>query len=197
MGPLGPQRLSTDDHPMFTIRCQRGCEPRSVHASVSELRIVRTSVEEFEAGCGTRFFRNDGRAFASDVRFADTFAKGEVSQEIVAAIRMTALRKLDSGVRGIVVGNLFRRQVSRSLAKQFAQQVEDVTAPFQCASKTRAGCECVAHIFQSFNEVEPSTTVILVDGGAFDLVSRAAMVSGLFDMEEGERLLPFVWTFYF
>ena len=71
--------------------------------------------------------------------FADTFAKGEVPLEIVDAIRMgrmTALRKSDGGVRGIVVGDLFPRLVSRTLAKQFAQQV-----------KTRAGCECVAHIF--------------------------------------------------
>ena len=58
--------------------------------------------------------------------FADTFAKGGVPQEIVDAIRMgrmTALRKLDGGFRGIVVGDLFRRLVSRTLAKQFAQQV--------------------------------------------------------------------------
>ena len=85
------------------------------------------------------------------VSFADTFAKGEAPQEIVDAIRMgrmTALRKLD-GVRGIVVGDLFRRLVSRTLAKQFTQQVEDATVPFQYAFKTRAGCECVAHIFQS------------------------------------------------
>ena len=91
--------------------------------------------------------------------FADTFAKGEVPQEIVDAIRMgriTALRKSDGGVRGIVVGDLFRRLVSRTLAKQFAQQVEDATAPFQCALKTRAGCECVAHIFQSLTEIDPS-----------------------------------------
>ena len=111
--------------------------------------------------------------------------------------RMTALRKSDGGVRGIVVGDLFRRLVSRTLAKQFAQQVEDATAPFQYALKTRAGCECVAHIFHSLTEVDPSTTVISVDGvGAFDSVSRAAMLSGLLDMEEGEQLLPFVRMFY-
>ena len=94
--------------------------------------------------------------------------------------RMTALRKSDGGVRGIVVGDLFRRLVSRTLAKQFAQQVEDATAPFQYALKTRAGCECVAHIFQSLSEIDPSTTVISVDGvGAFDSVSRAARLSGI------------------
>ena len=127
--------------------------------------------------------------------FADTFAKGEVPQEIVNALRMgrmTALRKPDGGVRGIVVGDFFRRLVSRTLAKQFSQQAEDATPPFQYAFKTRAGCECVAHIIQSLTELDPCT-VISVDGvGAFD--SRFAMLSGLLDME-GERLLPFVQMF--
>ena len=53
--------------------------------------------------------------------FADTFAKGGVPQEIVDAIRMgrmIALRKLDGGFRGIMVGDLFRRLVSRTLAQQ-------------------------------------------------------------------------------
>ena len=68
---------------------------------------------------------------------------------------------------------------------------------FQYVLKTRARCECVAHIIQSLTELDPSTTVISVDGvGAFDSVSRSAMLSGLLDMEEGERLLPFVRLFY-
>ena len=65
--------------------------------------------------------------------FADTFAKGEVPQEIVNALRMgrmTVLRKPDGGVRGIVVGDVFRHLVSRTLAKQFSQQGEDARAPF-------------------------------------------------------------------
>ena len=90
--------------------------------------------------------------------FADTFAEGEVPQKNVDAIRMgrmTALRKSDGGVRGIVVGDLFRRLVFRTLAKQFAQQVEDATAPFQYTLKTRAGCECVAHFFQEPHRNRP------------------------------------------
>ena len=124
---------------------------------------------------------NDSRAFAPDARewtdtellatFADTFAKGEVPQEIVNAFRMgrmTALRKPGGSVRGIVVGDYFRRLVSRTLAKQFSQQAQDATALFQYAFKTRAGCECGAHIIQSLTELDPSTTVISVDGvGAF------------------------------
>ena len=62
--------------------------------------------------------------------FANFFARG---QTIVAAVRlgrMTALQKPDGGVRGIVVGDYFRRLVSRTLAKQFAQKAEDATSLF-------------------------------------------------------------------
>ena len=44
---------------------------------------------------------------------------------------MTALRKTDGGVRGIVVGDFFRRVVARTIAQQIAQSVEAVTSPFQ------------------------------------------------------------------
>ena len=71
--------------------------------------------------------------------FGNSFARGQIPSDIVAAVRlgrMTALQKPDGGVRGIVVGDYFRRLVSRTLAKQFAQNAEDcrhlqssVTAP--------------------------------------------------------------------
>ena len=132
--------------------------------------------------------------------FANSFARGQIPSDIVAAVRlgrMTALQKPDGGVRGIVVGDYFRRLVSRTLAKQFAQKAEDATSPFQYALKTRAGCECVAHMVQASTEFSDSATIVSVDGvGAFDLVSRTAMLSGLMDMEEGDRLLPFVRLFY-
>ena len=55
----------------------------------------------------------------------------------------------------------------------------------------------MSHTFSRASEVDPSTTVISVDGvGAFNSVSLAAMLSGLLDMEEGEQLLPFVRMFY-
>ena len=122
--------------------------------------------------------------------FANSFARGQIPSDIVQAVRlgrMTALQKPDGGVRGIVVGDYFTRLVSRTLAKQFAQKAEDATSPFQC--------ECVAHMVQAYRV--HSATIVSVDGvGANDLVSRTAMLSGLMDMEEGDRLLPFVRLFY-
>ena len=45
--------------------------------------------------------------------------------------------------------------------------------------------------------MDPSATILSVDGvGAFDLVSRNAMMQGLLGMEGGDQVLPFVRLFY-
>ena len=61
---------------------------------------------------------------------------------------MTALAKPDGGVRRVVVGDVFRRVVARTIAQQFTPLAEAAT-PFQYALSTRAGTECVTHIVQS------------------------------------------------
>ena len=82
--------------------------------------------------------------------------------------RVTALKKADGGVRGIVVSDVLRRLA------------EKATAPFQYALRTRAGCECVSHVLQTLTDLDPSATILSVDGvGAFDLVSHNAMMEGL------------------
>ena len=61
------------------------------------------------------------------------FAAGGVPGVIVKALRvgrMTALQKPDGGVRGIVAGDVFRRLVSRTMAKQLAQEIQKATSPF-------------------------------------------------------------------
>ena len=52
--------------------------------------------------------------------------------------RMTAFQKDDGGVRGVVVGDAFRRVVARTIAKQFSKWGEAATAPFQLPLSTRA-----------------------------------------------------------
>ena len=112
-----------------------------------------------------------------------------VPEEIIEAIRLgrlTALSKPDGGVRGIVVGDILRRMVARTLAKQISKKVEEATAPFQYALSTKAGCECVAHILQSLTDLSPDVTITSIDGvGAHDLISRNAMLEGLLRMEGG------------
>ena len=126
-------------------------------------------------------------------------ATGNVLAPILEGIRlgrMTALKKPDGGVRGIVVGDIVRRLVARTMVKQVSKQVEAATAPFQYALSTKAGCECVAHILQCVTDEDPEATVISIDGvGAYDLISRNAMFEGLLKMENGDQILPFVRCF--
>ena len=90
-----------------------------------------------------------------------------------------------------------RRLVARTMAKQVSSEVEKATAPFQYALSTKAGCECVAHIMQTLTDQDAEATVVSIDGvGAFDLISRRAVLEGLLRMEKGDQILPFVRMFY-
>ena len=81
---------------------------------------------------------------------------------------MTALQKKDGGVRGIATGTSFRRLVAKTLARQFAQEVEAACAPFQFALSTRAGTDCVGHAVRAATEANPQATVLSIDGvGAY------------------------------
>ena len=125
---------------------------------------------------------------------------GNVPDEIIEAIRLgrlTALSKPDGGVRVIVVGDILRRLVARTIAKQIAKKVEAAAAPFQDALSTEAGCECVAHVLQSLTDLSPEVTVTSIDGvGAYELISRNAMLEGLLRVDGGDQILPFVRMFY-
>ena len=126
----------------------------------------------------------------------EQLATGKAPQEVVEIGRMgrlTALKKPNGKIRGIVSGEGVRRLVSRTIAQQVSKAVEAGTAPFQCALFTKAGSECVAHALQALCELDPSSTVVSVDGiGAFDLVS--AMLQGL--RRIAPHVVPFVRQFY-
>ena len=132
--------------------------------------------------------------------FARVLAIGEVLPEVMKAIwlgRVTALSKPDGGVGGIVVGDFLRRLVARTLAQQLSQAVLKATSPFQVALSTRAGTEAVRHALHALTSLDEDATVVSMDGvGAFDLISRNVMVSGLMAMERGDRLWPFIREFY-
>ena len=90
-----------------------------------------------------------------------------------------------------------RRLVCKTLARQFAAAFLRATAPFQFALSTRAGTECVAHLIQSLTQANPEATVLSIDGiGAFDLMSRNAMLQGLADLPAASSALPFCGMFY-
>ena len=82
----------------------------------------------------------------------------QVPREVIQTLRlgqMTALSKPDGGVRGIVVGDVIRSLVARTMAQQLTPAVERATAPHQYALSTKAGCECIAHALQGITEFHP------------------------------------------
>ena len=87
--------------------------------------------------------------------------------------------------------------MARTMAQQVSKEVEEATSPFQYALTTRAGCECVAHVLQTMTDLDEDATIVSIDGiGAYDLISRQSMLDGLVAMENGDKLLPFVRSFY-
>ena len=121
----------------------------------------------------------------------------EVIQEAMALGRMTALKKPQGGVRGIVCGDFLRRIVARTLAQQLSPEFENACAPFQFALSTRAGTESVAHALQASTALDPNLTVLSIDGiSAFDSISRASMLKGLVSLPAGPAALGFVKCFY-
>ena len=126
----------------------------------------------------------------------DFWAKGQVPREAVNGIklgRMTALRKENGGVRGIVAGEVVRRVQAKTIAQQLGPAVKAATAPNQYALSTRAGCECIAHALQAVTELDQEATVTTIDGiSAYDSISRRAMLLGLDGVAGGRQALPFV-----
>ena len=78
--------------------------------------------------------------------------------------RLTALKKDSGKVRGIVTGAAVRRVVSRALARQFAEEVERATAPFQFALRTRAGTDALGHTLRAITHGDADAVVMALDG---------------------------------
>ena len=114
---------------------------------------------------------------------AQEFARAQIPDVIEGFLRMgrmMALRKRTGGVRGIVVGEILRLLVARTTAQSLGDAFKTATAPHQDALSTRSGCESISHILQGLTDLDPEATVISVDGvGAFDLMSRASMLSAM------------------
>ena len=130
---------------------------------------------------------------------AERLARAEVPPEVMRLVRggsLTALAKKDGGARGTAAGDVIGRFVARTMSQQLSKAAELATAPHQYALSTRAGCECVAHALQGLVELDPDSTVVSIDGiSAYDLMSRESMMTGLFRMEGGSAVLPFIRIF--
>ena len=128
------------------------------------------------------------------------FANADVPAPILAAARLgriVALRKPNGRVRALVVGDVFRRLVARTLAQHFAEELQAACMPYQFGLSTRAGTEALYKLLQVATECNPRATVLSVDAvGAFDHVSRQAMLEGLRSRPQLAPLLPFARQFY-
>ena len=120
---------------------------------------------------------------------------------VLAALRigrMTALQKPNGrGIRALVVGDVLRRLVGRALAQAFAPHFQRACLPHQFGLSTRAGTEALARVLRAATELDPRATVLSVDAvGAFDHVSREAMLSALLRHPDLRPLVPFARQFY-
>ena len=109
--------------------------------------------------------------------------------------RLTALRKPCGGVRGIVAGDVVRRLVSRTMTQQLGTlwnlQQHRTSSP-QDTCRMRVHCTRFARFVRRY----PNPTISSIDGiGAFDPISRAAMLEGLMNVEGGGQAIPFVRSF--
>ena len=133
-------------------------------------------------------------------RAAVRLARAEIPACIADAFmsaRMTALLKPNGRVRGIATGTAFRRTVASCLARVVGKEVEAACAPFQYALSTRAGTECVGHMFRAATDLNPHSCVLSIDGiGAFDHIKRASMLSKLASLPTASAILPFVRLSY-
>ena len=84
-------------------------------------------------------------------QLCQAFSRAEVPPEIMQALRlgrMTALKKDNGRIRGIVAGSILRRLVCKTVAKQHAKHFLDATSPYQFALQTKAGTEALAHVLR-------------------------------------------------
>ena len=172
-------------------------------AFVSNVRRARRSAAPGPSGCTNEHLRlllETEEDMQLLHRAAQRLALGDVPDTIARALRlgrMVALRKPNGRVRGLVMGDTFRRLVARTLAQQFSAAFDTACRPFQFALGTRAGTEAAARAVRALCERDPRATVVSIDGvGAYDHVHRASMLGGLANDTALAPLLPFARLFY-
>ena len=200
-------------------------EPLSPGTTLTELRELRLSNplrhvrspphnfwHRFEAPVGERQQAPPGRPMKhlrillddeEDGRLlhvvAEHVAQADVPPLAFAALRvgcMVALRKSGGGVQALVVGDVLGRLTGRLLAQAYATQLQQACLPFQFGLSTRAGTEALARVLTVATELDPRATVLSVDAaGAYDHVSRGAMLEALHARPELQPLLPYAGSF--
>ena len=110
---------------------------------------------------------DDAEAFELFTRAANLLAAARVPANVAAVLglsRFTALRKPGGGVRGIAAGDTFRRLVSRSLARMFADTFDEATRPYRFALETRAGTDALSGMLRAAVGLDAAATIVSLDG---------------------------------
>ena len=180
-------------------------QPRDLQAALllANLRRARKGAAPGPTGLTSETLRlilDDEQTTESFIGVATKVTQAQLPAAISQAIglgRMVALQKPNGRVRGIVVGDLLRRLVSRCLAQTHASHIQRACSPHQYALATRAGAEPLAHSITAATEQNPTNTVLSIDGiGAYDNISRSSMLNALQEVPAANRCLPFVSMFY-
>ena len=106
------------------------------------LRSARRGVAGGPSGMTCEHLRpllDERRAMQLLFKLGENLARAHVPQVVESMVRsgrMTALSKLDGGVRGIVSGDVIRRLVARTMAQQLGPAVKSATAPHEYALST-------------------------------------------------------------
>ena len=182
--PQEPVTLSTQIFTTSLCRARKGAAPGPSGLTAETLRLVL----------------DDEEATNKLIQVTQQIARAELPDTASQALglgRLVALQKPNGRVRGLVIGDLLRRLVARSLAQQFSQHIHQACSPHQYALSTRAGTEAVVHAITSATELDPNNTIVSVDGiGAYDTIARHSMLQALHAVPEAHRCLPFVRLFY-
>ena len=140
----------------------------------------------------------DGEAIELLAEASTLLGQARVPADVCKALamaRLTALRKPDGGVRGIATNDMFRRLVSKALAREWADKFDQATRPFQFALQARAGTDVLATHVRAALATRSGAVLVSLDGrSAYDSMSRAAFLGKL--REVAPELLPFVRLFY-
>ena len=87
--------------------------------------------------------------------------------------------------------------VARTLAQKHRQKIETATAPEQLAMGSRSGVDLATLTARAALELDPELVLISIDGiGAYDHISRKAMLDALDELPKAREMIPFLRMFY-
>ena len=167
----------------------------------SSLRTARRGTAAGLSGATCEHYKlllDDAEALELFTHAANLLVAAHVPTSVAAALglsRLTALRKPGGGVRGIATGDTFRRLVSRSLARMFADTFDEATRPYQFALQTRAGTDALSGMLRAAVDLDSAATIVSLDGrSACDTISRTAFLRKLHAV--APALIPLVRLWY-